>query len=204
MKSWLLLTAMLVSSFSIMQAGDEGMGVTRSEEWFDRGAAEFELMSGVVVAQIAGSRTSYDYTDTELRVGWMLYSPHGSELLRGNLELLATAGGGGIFSGPGSGYGSTGAMLRYNFVQPRARLVPYFQIGAAAFISDISENKRQEDIGGTFEADLEGAAGTRFFICRRWSLNTELFLQHISNADTQPRNVGINALGGLLGISRQF
>ncbi len=95
-------------------------------------------------------------------------------------------------------------MLRYNFVQPSARFVPYLQGGAAAFVSDISESKRQKDIGGTFEADLRAGVGSGFLICRGWSLNSELFFEHISNAGTQTRNVGINALGGLLGVSRSF
>jgi hypothetical protein len=173
-------------------------------DWFRGGTMELELMTGVVGAPIVGNHISYHYTDTELRLGWMLYSPKGTGFLRGNLELLASAGGGGIFEGLGSVFGTLGAILRYNFVQPSARFVPYIQGGAAAFASDISENKRQEDIGGTFEADLNAGIGTRFFICRGWSLNTELFFEHISNADTETRNVGINALGGLLGISRSF
>ena len=165
---------------------------------------ELELMSGVVGAPIVGNHISYHYTDTELRLGWMLYSPHGSGFLRGNLELLGSVGGGGIFEGPGSIFGSVGGILRYNFVQPSARLVPYFQGGAGAFISDISENKKQEDVGGTVEADLKAGVGAKFLICRGWSLNSELFFEHVSNADTQTRNVGINALGGLLGFSRSF
>jgi hypothetical protein len=94
--------------------------------------------------------------------------------------------------------------LRYNFVQPAARLVPYFQIGAAAFASDIARDSKQLDIGGTFEADLNSGAGLKFLVSRHWSLNAELFFEHVSNANTQPRNVGINALGGLLGFSRSF
>jgi lipid A 3-O-deacylase len=206
MKPWFLLLATFISSSAIMRGGDEqhSVAVAQSKDWFDSGAMEVELMTGVVGAPIVGDHISYHYTDTELRLGWMLTSPRGSGFLRGNLELLANAGGGGIFEGPGSVFGSAGAMLRYNFVQPGARLMPYFQGGAGAFVSDISENTRQEDIGGTFEADLKAAIGTKFFICRNWSLNTELFFEHVSNADTQTRNVGINALGGLFGISRHF
>jgi hypothetical protein len=206
MKRWLLLLATLISSSAIVRGGDEelSVAVAQSRGWFDRASFELELMSGLVGAPIAGDHISYHYTDTELRLGWMLYSPRGSGYLRGNLELLANTGGGGMFEGPGSVFGSAGAMLRYNFIQPGARFVPYFQGGACAFVSDIYENKRQEDIGGRFEADLKPAVGTRFFICRDWSLNSELFFEHISNAGTQARNVGINGLGGLLGISRHF
>ena len=39
---------------------------------------------------------------------------------------------------------------------------------------------------------------------RDWSLNVEGIHQHVSNANTSDRNVGLNALGGLLGFSRAF
>jgi len=68
----------------------------------------------------------------------------------------------------------------------------------------MARDPKQLDIGGTFEADLNSAAGLKFLVSRHWSLNAEVFFEHVSNADTQPRNVGINALGGLLGISRSF
>jgi hypothetical protein len=206
MKRAHLLFAIIVSFSTVVRGGDQSreISVTQNKDWFDGGEIEFELMSGVVGAPISGDHIGYHYTDSELRLGWMLYSPKGSGFFRGNLELLASAGGGGIYDGPGNVFGSLGLVLRYNFVQPAAKVVPYFQIGAGTFISDISENKEQEDIGGTFEADLKAGVGTRFLISRNWSLSTELFFEHISNADTQTRNVGINALGGLLGISRSF
>ena len=203
------LVAVLAAFFVLLAttyggSSGEPFAAAPMKDRFSGGAFELELMSGIAGAPIVGDHISYHYTDTELRFGWMLCSPHGSGWSRGNLQLLAALGGGGIFEGPGDKFGTAGAMLRYNFVQPSARLVPYLQGGAAAFVSDISENRRQQDVGGTFEADLRAGLGSRFLICRYWSLNTELFFEHISNADTQTRNVGINALGGLLGVSRSF
>lgn len=207
MKRPLLLFLIIVSFSTVVRGGDHSppsVGIAPARDWCDGGTFELELMTGIVSAPIGGDRTGYRYTDSELRLGWMLYSPHGPGLLRGNLQLLASAGGGAIYKGPGSAFGSLGALLRYNFVQRSARLVPYLQIGAVAFISDVADNPGQQDIGGTFEADLKSAAGMRFLVSRNWSLGVEFFFEHISNADTQARNVGINALGGLLGISRSF
>jgi hypothetical protein len=204
---WPLLLLLIIVSFStVVRGGDysPSVAVTHDKDRFDGGTTELELMSGLVGAPIGGDRIGYRYTDSELRLGWMLCSPHGSDLLRGNFELLASAAGGAIYDGPGDAFGSIGALLRYNFVQHSAPLIPYFQIGAAAFISDISHNHGQRDIGGTFEADLKAAVGTRLLISYNWSVNVEFFFEHISNAETQSRNVGINALGGLLGISRSF
>jgi Lipid A 3-O-deacylase (PagL) len=206
MKRLLLLLAILPGLFTTAHAGNNAqpLPLAPTHDRFDAGAVELEPMSGVAGAPIVGNRISYHYAVTELRLGWMLYSPRGNGILRGNIELLAQLGGGGIFEGPGSEFGTAGALLRYNFVQPSARFVPYIQGGAAAFVSDISENTKQEDVGGTFEADLRAGIGTRFLICRGWSLNTEIFFEHVSNAGTETRNVGINALGGLFGVSRSF
>jgi Lipid A 3-O-deacylase (PagL) len=206
MKRPLLLLSIIVSLSTSVRGGDRtaDIAITENRDWFDAGAIEMSVMTGVVGAPIAGDHIGYHYSDSELRLGWMLYSPKGCGLFRGNLEFMASAGGGGIYDGPGNVFGALGLILRYNFVQTGARFVPYFQVGAGTFISDISHNKEQEDIGGTFEADLRAGIGTRFLIGRNWSFNTELFFEHISNADTETRNVGINALGGLLGISRSF
>jgi hypothetical protein len=206
MKCSVLSLTIVFGLFTTVHAGIDAqpLAAAPTNDRFDRGGFELELMSGAACSPVVGNRISYHYADTELRFGWMLCSPHGSGLLRGNLEVLAELGGGGIFEGPGSEFGTAGALLRYNFVQPSARFVPYIQGGAAAFVSDISQDKTQEDVGGTFEADLRAGIGTRFLICPGWSLNTELFFEHISNGDTETRNVGINALGGLLGVSRSF
>jgi Lipid A 3-O-deacylase (PagL) len=206
MKRSLLFALVLATLCGVARAGETppaAATMTQSKGFFEGGAFELELMTGAAWS-LQSSHTSYAYTDTELRLGWMLYSPAGPSLLRGNLEILGAIGGGGIFQGPGSVYGAAGGILRYNFVQPAARLAPYFQIGASAFASDIARDPKQLDIGGTFEADLNSAVGLKLLLCRSWSFNTEFFFEHVSNANTQPRNVGINALGGLLGFSRSF
>jgi lipid A 3-O-deacylase len=203
-----LVLAAAITVFSIpAQAGEivpMPAPVTQAGDWFGTNRFEFELMTGLAGAPISGSHIGYHYTDSELRLGWILYAPRSSGWLRGNVELLGSIGGGAVYDGPGSKFAINDFFLRYNFIQPQARLIPYFQIGAGTFISDIAENHLQEDIGGTFEADLRAAVGAKYVICPGWSLNSELFFEHISNAGTQTRNVGINALGGLLGFSRSF
>jgi hypothetical protein len=208
MKKLFLLAFLAFGSARLVYGGTETPAVSQytetNQDWFEGRSFELELMTGVVGAPISGDHISYHFTDTQLRLGWMLYTPRWSGLMRGNLELLLSAGGGVIFEGPGDGFGSVGVILRYNFVQPSARIIPYGQIGIGTFISDISEDKQQEDIGSTFEADLKVGIGTRVLISRDWSFNLELYFDHISNAGAEDRNVGINALGGLVGLSRSF
>jgi hypothetical protein len=55
-------------------------------------------------------------------------------------------------------------------------------------------------VGGNFEFDLEAELGARLLLNDRWSLIVEGAFQHISNADTAARNVGVNALGARVGL----
>ena len=196
-------------------AGGEYTGVSTEtrpvpSDRFDHGRTELEIVTGVVFSPIKWDifptqNETLNHTESQLRFGWMLNDPfENAGCFRGNFEFMLGLGGGAVIEGPGSGFGNFDLLLRYNFVQPRAVIVPYFQIGAGVFVSDISNDQNQRLIGGTFEADLQSSLGFRFLLNRDWSLNAEGIYQHISNANTSDRNVGLNALGGLLGFSRAF
>ncbi|HEY0368882.1 MAG TPA: acyloxyacyl hydrolase [Chthoniobacterales bacterium] len=189
-------------------AGETSVGVTRTDDIdarFDGGRMEVALMAGAAGAPVLGpGGISYIYTATELRAGWMLYTPHRGSWLSGNFEVFGMVGGGGMLRGFGSYVVTSDLLLRYNFVQPGARIVPYLQAGAGVFYSDISQHHQQEDIGNTIEADLRGGPGVKFLLNAQWSIDTEMYIEHISNAGTSDRNVGINSLGGLIGVSRAF
>jgi Lipid A 3-O-deacylase (PagL) len=177
---------------------------------FDRGRNELEITTGVMLSPIKWDifptqNETLDYTYSQFRFGWMLNSPfENAGWFRGNFEFMLGLGGGVIIDGPGNGFGNLDFLLRYNFVQPRAVIVPYLQIGTGVFVSDISNVQTQKLVGGTFEADLQTSLGFRFLLNRDWTLNVEGLYQHVSNADTSDRNVGLNAVGGLLGFSRAF
>jgi lipid A 3-O-deacylase len=131
----------------------------------------------------------------------MLNTPWEAGLLRGNFEALVGLGGGVIFRGPGNAIANGDLFIRYNFIQPHARLVPYWQLGMGLNASDAARDGSQRIIGRTLEFTLQTELGLRFLVNERWSVELEGAYQHISNADTADRNVGVNALGGLLGAT---
>ncbi|MDQ6859805.1 MAG: acyloxyacyl hydrolase [Verrucomicrobiota bacterium] len=188
------------------EPGAAGSYREASDAPFSGGRMELQLVAGVIGSPIffGPHQISYTFVDSELRLGWMLNSPRGSGWLRGNFEVLGAFTGGMIARGPGEKFGTTDVFIRYNFVQPNARIVPYAQFGAGVFISDIADDPRQGTIGSTYEADLRAAAGLHYFFSPRWSFDAEAFVQHVSNAGTADRNVGINAIGGVVGIARMF
>lgn len=180
-----------------------------SEGRFAQGHLELSLMSGAFFSPfdtdfLPRTSTSFDYTQSEIRAGWMLNSPYEAGLFRGNFEVLLGLGGGAVLNGPGHALGNGDTFIRYNFVQKRAVIVPYLQLGAGLVVSDAARDHSQRVIGRTLEANLQADLGFRILLGPDWSFDFEAGYQHISNANTADRNVGVNALGGLIGITRGF
>src|SRR5205814_145740 len=101
-----------------------------------------------------------------------------------------------IFQGPGDVLAGSTIFLRYNFVQPRARIIPYLQIGAGLVYTDVSEKESGGLVSLPVEFNLQGTLGWRFMVSRRWSVVAEGAYRHISNAEINKPNFGINTVGG--------
>jgi len=169
-----------------------------------KGNIEVELLGGYFHSPFttsSGRRPEFDYAGADIRLGIVLtpvlmeHTP-----LRGDFEFLVDGFTDGVTKGAGN-YLAGGSMLfRYNVFHPGARIVPYFQIGGGGLHSDAAQDYSQRLIGGNFEFILEADFGARILLNDRWSLLIEGGYQHISNADTASRNVGVNAIGGRVGL----
>jgi hypothetical protein len=143
-----------------------------------------------------------------LRLGWSFgrgreqreHPPHWSE----RLELLLEATYSHIYEGPGRVISGPSLLLRYNTRPLFDRVVPYLQGGAGLAYADLSRDRSQGITGQRFNFILQAAAGLRFPIAHHWSLDTELLYFHISNAQLDDDNRGLNSLGGLIGFTRSF
>ncbi|MCU1500396.1 MAG: ompW [Acidimicrobiales bacterium] len=173
---------------------------------FDRGTREFQASAGAFFSlnNRNEKRPTIDDVDVSLRLGWMLNTPSGDGFFRGNFEFLAEVFGAAIIDGPGDGIGGATLLLRYNFVQPAARWVPYFQIGAGGVYSNIYEDHQQRLIGRAVEFNLQAGFGLRYLCTDRCSVFAEADYRHISNADTADRNLGLNSIGGYIGAGFSF
>ena len=94
--------------------------------------------------------------------------------------------------------------MRYNFVQPDARLVPFVQIGGGGLSNDAYMNQQQHFIGSAFEFTLILDGGLRCFVSKDWAVTAAGNFQHISNAGTARRNQGANATGFNVGMGYFF
>ncbi len=173
---------------------------------FHRGAWDLQVAEAVEFSLQTTSRIrpNIDYQLTVIRVGYMLDDPHGSNFLRGNNEFMLEVVGGPMFQGPGSALGGLSIVYRRNFLSPGARFVPYLNLGAGGVYSDAFHDKVQQALGSPFEFDLQAAVGARFRLGLNWTLDAEFAYRHLSNAHIVDRNLGTNAIGGVVGASYSF
>jgi hypothetical protein len=135
----------------------------------------------------------------------MLTDPsEASSFLRGNFEGILEITNSIIYDGIGDYFSGVAALLRYNFVQTDSNLVPYFNVGAGILYNDMYKDRTQDAIGQAIEFSMQSSLGLRYHLGERWSLDAELMIQHISNANMARRNDGINAWGGFLGVTYFF
>src|SRR5256885_4942069 len=120
-------------SVFVALAGAQAFGAAAndsSDYFFQHGKYELSLNSSLMFSPIGADkgRHTVDYTSTGLQLGWMLTDLNSSDAwYRGNLELLGEAFGGTVYDGRGSYVVMGTVYLRYNFVPPNWKLVPYVQ-----------------------------------------------------------------------------
>lgn len=212
MKKLLLLAAAALAVASPRSFAGTSTEITAKESAplaspFDKGGSEVEILAGLFAGfngKPSEKRPTIDFATQTVRAGRMLYSPSGTGLLRGNTELLLEAFAGEIYQGPGGWLAGGSAIIRYNFVQPGARLVPFIEGVAGVLGNDIYHDKTQRLIGSGFEFNLAGLVGAHWLLTDSWALTVEGGYRHVSNANTASRNLGLNALGGQVGVSYFF
>jgi lipid A 3-O-deacylase len=173
---------------------------------FVKGRLTFEALSGSFFAPVGlGPRTpTFDYAPVNFRLGCVLNTAEDDSGLSVAWEILLDGNAAWIYHGFGDVLGGPGLLLRWNAVLEGCPLVPYLQIGGCLAFNDAHDDHTQRAIGSSFEFLLEAGVGCRYFVNENWALNAEFDYHHISNANTNRRNAGINALGGLVGVSYFF
>ncbi len=146
------------------------------------------------------NRPTVNYSGGFIQYGHMLSDLKESGPLRGNFEVLGELCGSGVFVGDGTYVASVTFWLRYNLVKSGWKWVPYMQLGGGVTLTDVNH----DIFGQDFNFNLDFAAGVRYLVSPRCSLNAEFRFQHISNANIAEHNLGINAQGVALSVSWFF
>ena len=160
-----------------------------------------QFLSGLLYSPVIENshRYTFNYSLTALRLSYILTGmKHEDSLLRGNLELLSEAVYSSVTKGAGDFMAGMTFLLRYNFIRPDAPIIPYIQVGAGVVYNDIYKDMSQNLIGQAIEFTPQAGLGIHFLLNKDWSVDLEAMFHHVSNAGLDGRNVGVNALGGLL------
>ena len=174
----------------------------RTQSFFTKGNWAGMAGGAVLFSPVGavGGRPQLNYAVAVGQAGYMLTEVRGPGLLRGNFEAVGEIFGGGIYQGRGSYLSGLTLWGRYNFVPPDWRVTPYAQLGLGVGMADKDKNV----FGSLFGFNIDAAVGGRFFLRPRLALHAEYRFQHISNANTAPHNLGINAHGPLVGLAWLF
>lgn len=161
------------------------------------GYASFAFSSG-------DSRPNINYFQGSYRIGRMMTDLKGDGFWRGNYQLVGEGLYAGITDGPGGWISGANILLRRNFVTPSEKLTWYAQLGGGVVWSDIYNDRIQTLVGRSREFSIVAGIGLRYQFKPDWYFLAEANYRHISNADTAPRNTGLDSVGAAIGIGHSF
>jgi opacity protein-like surface antigen len=172
------------------------------DQYFQPGFHEAGAGAGIFFSAVGSgdNRPKVNYVPGYIEADYMLTHLHAGGFWRNNLEVSLQGWGAGIYENTGHYIAGGTLWLRENLVPEGSRFVPYAEIGAGFTSMDINH----EYDGHNFNFNLNAAGGVRYFVTPRFSLNGQFQYQHISNANTGSHNIGVNAIGPILGASWFF
>ncbi|MBF6568070.1 MAG: acyloxyacyl hydrolase [Candidatus Binataceae bacterium] len=147
---------------------------------------------------------NYTLIPMSLMLRWQLYDVSGRSFWRGNTELSLGGNYTSIPQGPESYYRAMLVGVRYNFVQPEWKFVPYVDLhGGFGWTNaqqpyEKAHHLREVGQGQDFTFTFIFGVGVRYDFNPRYSLSMGLAYMHISNAylsTPQYYNHAVNVIG---------
>jgi lipid A 3-O-deacylase len=108
-----------------------------------------------------------------------------------------------IFRGIENHYFGFNLGMRYNFVRPGSRLVPYVSGGLGLGWID-SHPEIPGGQGQDFTFNILSAAGISYELNDHWKLNAGVLYQHLSNGGQTDPNPSLNLFGPQVGVTYSF
>jgi hypothetical protein len=108
-----------------------------------------------------------------------------------------------IFRGIENHYFGFNLGMRYNFVRPGSKIVPYFSGGVGAGWID-SHPEVTGGQGQDFTFNILSAAGLSFEMNDHWKVNVGVLYQHLSNGGQTDPNPSLNLFGPQVGATYSF
>ncbi len=201
MKKLLGVAFIFASLVGIARGGSE-TAATRMTEDLDAPRFEISTESAYLMG-IIGNPNSYEIGSQFLtgRIRWG--AVHTDGWLRGFNQVYFLLMAEPIFRGPENHYFGISTGLRYNFIRPGARFIPYVSGGVGAGFID-SHAQVFGAQGEDFTFNILTAAGVAYKINDHWKANAGILYQHLSNAAVTDPNPSLNLLGPQIGLTYSF
>lgn len=161
-------------------------------------AAESAYLMGII-----GNPNSYEIGAQFITARMRWGAVHSDGWLRGYNQVYFLVMGEPIFRGPENYYYGISTGLRYNFVRPGARVIPYISGGVGLGWIDSHANIYGAQ-GQDFTFNILTAAGVEYKINDHWKATAGVLYQHLSNAAQTDPNPSLNLLGPQLGLTYSF
>lgn len=169
--------------------------------WLPKGRWNVQMLGGAY-SDIGNAR--YSWGQSSLRLGH-IWDCECFSHCPGAFEGLIDLNGGYAFDNDfGNFFTGMGLLCRYNLSTPGSRLVPYIQAGVGFQYNDAYQDLNQSYLGSRMALTAQGQLGLRIFLAKCISLDLEGGYQHISDMNMSNRNDGINAIGGMGGLTLFF
>ena len=143
--------------------------------------------------------TSLDVFNAGVRFGLLPWGATGSGPLKGALEIGVEPFYQRFIDPVDAFFAGLGVVARYHILL-LGRFVPYIELSVAPGATDLRVREQDTD----FVFLLFGGIGASYFITDRTAFYAGYRLQHISNANTDSPNRGINSHTGVIGLSILF
>ena len=182
-------------------AGVEPPPVVTATEEFNPQRFEFAIESGYLFGAI-NPPTSYEIGAEFLtaRIRWGVVH---DTWLRGYNQFYVSAMAEPIFRGIENHYFGFDLGMRYNFVRPGSRFVPYFSGGVGAGWID-SHPEIPGGQGQDFTFNILSAAGVSYSVNDHWKINVGALYEHLSNGGQTDPNPSLNLFGPQVGMNYSF
>ena len=123
--------------------------------------------------------------------------------LRGYNQFYVSAIAEPIFRGIENHYFGLNLGMRYNFVRPGSRFVPYLSGGLGLGWID-SHPDVPGSQGQDFTFNILSAAGISYLVDGHWKISVGALYQHLSNGGQTDPNPSLNLFGPQVGVSYSF
>ena len=182
--------------------GVEQSRVDTATEEFNPRSFEVALETGYLFGAI-NPPTDYQIGAAFLtgRIRWGVV--RSDSWLRGYHQFYVSAIAEPIFKGIENHYFGFNLGMRYNFVQPGCRFVPYISGGVGAGWID-SHPEIPGGQGQDFTFNILSAAGISYIVNDHWKIDVGALYQHLSNGGQTDPNPSLNLFGPQVGLTCSF